>query len=210
MIKEACIENLKEALIAQESGADRVELCNNLAIGGVTPSYGTIKFCRQNLKIPLMTMIRPRGGDFVYNDLEFEIMKEDIQVCKQLGSDGIVFGILTADNKVDVGRTRQLVELARPMKVTFDKVFDEVENPFEGMEKLIECGVDRVLSSGTKATAEEGKDILNELINKANGSIKIIVAGRVVKENLFELSQQISTDEFHGRRIVFNPDELEK
>ncbi|MCL3782477.1 copper homeostasis protein CutC [Prolixibacteraceae bacterium JC049] len=208
MIKEACIENIAEAIEAQKNGADRVELCENLAVGGTTPSYGTIKFCKRNLKIPFMTMIRPRGGNFVYSDLELEIMKEDIQVCKLLGSDGVVFGILTPDNKVDVENTRAMVEYAKPMQVTYHKAFDEVANPIEELNKLIECGVDRVLTSGTKATAEEGKDILNELIKHANGRIKIIVAGKVLESNLADLQKKIKATEFHGRRIVFNPDDM--
>lgn len=206
MIKEACVENIEEAIKAQKHGADRVELCENLNVGGTTPSYGTIKFCKRNLKIPYMTMIRPRGGDFVYNDLEIEIMKEDIQVCKLLGSDGVVFGLLNSDKTIDVERTKQLVELARPMEVTFHKAFDEVANPLEELDKLIECGVDRLLTSGTKDTAEQGADILNQMINHSQGRIKIIVAGKVLKGNLSELSKKIKATEFHGRRIVFNPD----
>lgn len=208
MIKEACVENISEAIEAERNGADRVELCENLAVGGTTPSYGTIKYCKRNLNIPFMAMIRPRGGNFVYSDLELEIMKEDIQVCKLLGADGVVFGLLTNENKIDIEKTRALVEYARPMQVTFHKAFDEVEDPVQELEKLIDCGVDRILTSGTKATAAEGKDILNELIVAAKGRVKIIVAGKVLKDNLAELKKNINATEFHGRRIVFDPDNM--
>lgn len=202
MIKEACIENFKEALFAETSGADRIELCENLHVGGTTPSYGTIKYCVDRLKIPVMTMIRPRGGDFNYTDLEFEIMKEDIQICKNLGSYGVVLGILTGERKIDVERTKLLAELASPMQVTFHKAFDLVASPFEEIEKLVGCGVHRLLTSGTKKTAEEGKDILNKLSSIMNGRLKIVVAGKVTKDNLIHLSQQIDCEEFHGRKII--------
>lgn len=202
MIKETCIENFKEALFAETSGADRVELCENLHVGGTTPSYGTIKYCVERLKIPVMTMIRPRGGDFNYNDLEFEIMKEDILICKKLGSHGVVFGILTKDKKIDVERTKILAELALPMQVTFHKAFDDVTDPFAEIVKLMECGVHRLLTSGTKETAEEGIPVLNKLNSMAKGKIKIIAAGKVTKDNLSSLSEQLDCEEFHGKKIV--------
>ncbi len=206
MIKEACVENLKEALLAEQHGANRVEICENLAVGGTTPSYGMIKICKQHLSIPFMIMIRPRGGDFTYSEPEYETMKEDIRICNALGADGVVFGILTPENAVDIKRTRELVELAHPMQVTFHKAFDNVNDPFSEMEKLIEAGVHRILTSGLHVTAMKGTHVLKKLIQKANGHIKIIVAGKVTKENLAELSHKIPANEFHGRRIVFNPE----
>ncbi|TDO05278.1 copper homeostasis protein CutC [Sunxiuqinia elliptica] len=202
MIKEACIENFTQALAAQQAGADRVELCENLAVGGTTPSYGTIKACMEKLEIPPFVMIRPRGGDFTYSAEELEIMQEDIDRCKELGVPAVVFGLLTADGEIDVANTRMLVERARPMQVTFHKAFDELANPLAGIDTLVELGVDRLLTSGTKATAKEGTEILNQLIERANGKLTIVAAGKVMRDNLADLSQAIQTTEFHGKAIV--------
>lgn len=202
MIKEACIENFTQALAAQQAGADRVELCENLAVGGTTPSYGTIKACMEKLEIPPFVMIRPRGGDFTYSAEELEIMQEDIDRCKELGVPAVVFGLLTADGEIDVANTRMLVERARPMQVTFHKAFDELANPLAGIDTLVELGVDRLLTSGTKATAKEGTEILNQLIERANGKLTIVAAGKVTRDNLADLSQAIQTTEFHGKAIV--------
>jgi copper homeostasis protein len=202
MIKEACIENFTDALAAQASGASRIELCENLAVGGTTPSYGTIKACIERLNIPAFVMIRPRGGDFCYSDQELEIMKTDIANCKKLGVPAVVFGLLTSDGRIDEEHTRQLISLARPMQVTFHKAFDELNDPFEGLRTLIRLGADRILTSGTKETASEGAGILNQLIERAGGRITIVAAGKITKENLPELSRIIHTTEFHGKKIV--------
>ncbi|MGV8094126.1 MAG: copper homeostasis protein CutC [Mangrovibacterium sp.] len=202
MIKEACVENFTDALVAQASGASRIELCENLAVGGTTPSYGTVKACIERLNIPAFVMIRPRGDDFCYSDQELEIMKTDIAICKQLGVPAVVFGLLTSDGRIDEEHTRQLISLARPMQVTFHKAFDELNDPFEGLGILIRLGADRILTSGTKETAREGADILNQLIERAGGRITIVAAGKITKENLPELSRIIHTTEFHGKKIV--------
>ena len=202
MIKEACIENFTEAFAAQKAGANRIELCENLQVGGTTPSYGTIKTCVEKLNIPSFVMIRPRGGNFIYSEEELEIMKTDIDSCKQLEVPAVVFGLLTKDGLIDEEKTRELIERSRPMKVTFHKAFDELSDPFEGLKILIRLGVDRILTSGTKPTAKEGTAILNQLIEQANGRITIIVAGKVTRTNLTELSQTIKSTEFHGKKIV--------
>ena len=202
MIKEACVEGFAEALAAGRAGANRLELCENLQVGGTTPSCGTIKACLEKLHIPSFVMIRPRGGNFSYSPEELEIMKSDIDVCKQLGVPAVVFGLLDKSGKIDEKNTGQLIEYSRPMQVTFHKAFDELSDPFTGLETLIELGVERILTSGTKATAREGADILNQLIEKAKGRIIIVAAGKVTGENLPELSRSIQTDEFHGKKIV--------
>lgn len=202
MVLEACVESLNEAILAQKNGASRVELCDRLDVGGTTPSYNTVKACLQEVKIPAMIMVRPRGGDFVYSPNEYQVMKDDIQIFKELGCKGVVFGLLTSKNKIDITRTQELTQLAKPMEVVFHKAFDELEDPFEGLEQLIEIGVDRVLTSGTKTTALEGQDILRKLIIQAQGRITILAAGRVTSENLHEIQQLIPTGEFHGRKIV--------
>ena len=202
MIKEACVESFEKALEAQSNGANRIELCENLAVGGTTPSYGTVKICLEKLNIPIFPMIRARGGNFVYSKDEIEIMKEDIKIFKELGVKGVVLGCLTSDNKIDLELTKELVDLAYPMEVTFHKSIDEILNPLDYIDDLVNIGIKRILTSGGEATALEGKDLINEMIKKSNGRLKIVVAGKVTKGNLNGLSNLISADEFHGKLIV--------
>ena len=202
MIKEACVESLIDALEAEKRGANRIELCDNLSQGGTTPSYGTIKIALSTLKIPVFPIIRPRGGDFCYTPAEIEVIKEDIKVCKSLGAKGVVLGILTADEKIDFKTLAEFMELAKPMEVTFHKAIDELEDPTLVIDDLINLGVKRILSSGTKPTALEGKDMLNKMIEKAGDRLTIVVAGKVTKENLAEISSLIPSKEYHGKIIV--------
>ena len=202
MIKEACVESFEKALEAQSNGANRIELCENLAVGGTTPSYGTVKICLEKLNIPIFPMIRARGGNFVYSKDEIKIMKEDIKIFKELGVKGVVLGCLTSDNKIDLELAKELVDLAYPMEVTFHKAIDEILNPLDYIDDLVNIGIKRILTSGGKATALEGKDLINEMIKKSNGRLKIVVAGKVTKGNLNGLSNLISADEFHGKLIV--------
>ena len=202
MIKEACVESFEKSLEAQNNGANRIELCENLAVGGTTPSYGTVKVCLEKLNIPIFPMIRARGGNFIYSKEEIEIMKEDIKAFKDLGVKGVVFGFLTSDNKIDLELTKELVDLAYPMEVTFHKAIDEIVNPLDYIDDLVNIGIKRILTSGGKATALEGKDLINEMIKKSNGRLKVVVAGKVRKENLNELSNLICANEFHGKLIV--------
>ena len=202
MIKEACVGSFNEAKIAIINGANRVELCENLEVGGTTPSYGMIKKCIKDLEVPTLVMIRPRGGDFNYSIDEIEIMKEDILNCKKLGVVGVVFGVLKADNTVDYELLKELVEISKPMEITFHKAIDEVENPVKEIEKFIELGITRILTSGKKDTALEGQLLLNEMLKASQNKIKIVVAGKVTKDNLEMISQTIPSSEFHGKRIV--------
>lgn len=202
MIKEVCVESFSEALAAEKRGADRIELCDNLYLGGTTPSYGTIKMAMEKLSIPAFPIIRPRGGDFYYSKEEIEIMKEDIKICKSLGAKSVVLGVLTADNKVDFETLKELVDLASPMEVTFHKAVDELKDPVEVIDKFVEIGVKRILSSGTKETALEGKDILNAMIKKAAGRITILIAGKVTNDNLDEVVAAIPSPEYHGKKII--------
>ena len=202
MIKEACVESFEKAKEAQDKGANRIELCENLVVGGTTPSYGTVKVCLEKLNIPIFPMIRARGGNFVYSKDEIEIMKEDIKIFKELGVKGVVLGCLTSDNKIDLEFTKELVDLAYPMEVTFHKSIDEILNPLDYIDDLVNIGIKRILTSGGEATALEGKDLINEMIKKSNGRLKIVVAGKVTKGNLNGSSNLISADEFHGKLIV--------
>lgn len=201
-LKEVCVESFSEAVRAVNSGADRIELCENLTVGGTTPSYGTVKKCLDKLPVPAMVMIRPRGGDFVYSSDEFEIMQEDILLCKELGVYGVVFGLLNASGYIDEERTRMLVQLSKPMQVTFHKAIDVIPNILEGVAFLKEIQVDRILSSGGCKTALEGSDTLNNMIEIAAPQVKIIVAGKVTFENYEKVCQKIPSGEYHGRRLV--------
>ena len=202
MIREKCIGSFLEALEAQELGAERVELCDNLTEGGTTPSYGTIKMVVEKLNIPAFVMIRPRGGDFYYTPEEIEIMKEDIKICKELGVKGVVIGALNRDNTINYDAIKDMIDLAKPMSITFHKAIDELENPVTEVKKLANLGVNRILTSGTKETALEGKNILREMIKEAGEDTIIIVAGKVTKDNLNEISNLIPAKEYHGKKIV--------
>lgn len=202
MVKEACVGSYSEAVSAEKRGADRVELCDNLDVGGTTPSYGTIKTTVEKLKIPVFVMIRPRGGNFCYNKNEVEIMKKDIELCKALGVKGIVLGVLTKNDEIDYPLLKELIDLAAPMEVTFHKAIDDLENPVLEIKKLAEIGVKRILSSGTKAKALDGKEILNKMIAEANDDITVIVAGGVTTDNFDKVSKEIVSTEYHGKKIV--------
>ena len=194
---EACVNSAVSAINAQAGGAQRVELCENMMEGGCTPSAGAIQFARQKLHIPIMVMIRPRGADFLYSDDEFEIMKHDIVMAKDLGADGVVFGILTPDGSIDVPRVRQLLELSRPMQVTCHRAFDMSADPYKALDDLISLGIDRVLTSGQSDCALTGAPLIRKLIAQAAGRI-IIMPGHGIKEhNLEEAIRLTGASEFH-------------
>ncbi len=180
---EICCFSLESCLTAQKAGANRVELCGGMFEGGTTPSAGLIRLARQNLNIKLYVMIRPRGGDFCYSDSEFEVMKADILTAKNCGADGVVFGILNPDGSVDKTRTSELVNLTKPLKVTFHRAFDVAENPFQALEDIIDCGCERILTSGQKNTAIEGIDLLKTLVKKSQNRIEIMAGSGVNAQN---------------------------
>ncbi|RLD49902.1 MAG: copper homeostasis protein CutC [Bacteroidetes bacterium] len=194
---EVCATNIQSALTAQKGGAKRIELCDNLFEGGTTPSPGTLQIARELLEIEINVMIRPRGSDFYYSDLEFEIMKRDIEFCKKLGVDGVVFGILLPDGNVDIKRLKQLVQLSSPMSITFHRAFDMTPNPFQSLEEIIELGIDRILTAGQKNTAIEGKKIIGKLISKAEGRIIIMPGSGINEDNILELKKGTGATEFH-------------
>ena len=159
-----------------------IELCDNLSVGGTTPSAGAIAVCCQSLSIPVHVLIRPRAGDFVYSDLEMEVMRHDIQAAKELGAAGVVLGVLKPDATIDGERTAELSALARPLAVTFHKAFDQVRSLPEALDGLIELGVDRVLSSGGRPTALEGVENLAALVARANGRLVVMAGGRLDRQ----------------------------
>lgn len=194
---EVCVDSVESSLSAQEGGADRVELCDNLMEGGTTPSYGSIEIARKLLKIGLQVIIRPRGGDFLYSDLEFEIMKRDIQICKEIGVDGVVIGILDENGNVDLLRTKELVELARPLSVTFHRAFDVTRNAEKALDDLISLGIDRVLTSGQEATAFEGLEKIAELVERAGDKIIVMACGSLTERNVGKFVEKTKVKEVH-------------
>ncbi|WP_024653221.1 copper homeostasis protein CutC [Borrelia persica] len=203
MIKEACVFNILEALHAVKLGANRIELCENMLCGGSTPSYGTIKVLKQILvDIPIVVMIRPRCGNFVYSDLEFKVMKEDIELCKGLGVDGVVFGILRDNCEIDMKRTKELLNFAFPLKVTFHKAIDETRDIRDSVAKLIDIGVQRILTSGGGLKAEDSLMILKDLVLMSQDKLEIVVAGKVSEANIDSIDAIVCAKAYHGRLIV--------
>jgi len=203
MLKEVCVETLQEAVLAEKLGANRIELCSDLHLDGLTPSFELMKQACSILKIPVMVMIRPRAGNFVYAEEEISQMKSEIDLAKKAGAAGVVFGLLTSDNKIDKTNTKILAEYAHPLPVTFHKAIDEMENPVEGVSVLKEIsGIKRILTSGGKPTALEGQKIIRKMVEVAGEQITILVAGKVLNTNVEEIQKLTGAKELHGRRIV--------
>lgn len=189
MLLEICANSYQSAKNAQEAGARRIELCQELSVGGITPSYGLLKQVVAHIKIPVFVLIRPRGGHFLYSDDEFEIMKQDIQLCKDLGCSGIVSGVLKENKIIDIERTKELVDLSRPLEFTFHRAFDEVLNPKEALEQLIDLGVERVLTSGQEKSAEKGLVLLKELNEISKGRITILAGSGINADNALKFKE---------------------
>lgn len=202
MIKECCVGSYVEAKEGETNGADRIELCDNLAEGGTTPSYGTIKKSVSTIKVPINVIIRPRGGHFLYSDEEFEIMLEDIKICKDLKVNGIVFGILNSENKIDIEKTKQIVAVAQGLQRTFHMAFDLIEDKKAAIDILVELKIDRILSKGGEKSALNNLECLKELINYAGDRIIIIPGGGVNKDNLAHVIMKTGAKEVHGSKIV--------
>jgi len=202
---EICCFDISSALIARDFGAHRIELCDNSAEGGTTPSFGYLETARQNITIELYPIIRPRGGDFLYNEDEYRIMQKDIQVCKQSGCDGVVIGILTREGQIDKSRTAKLVQAAYPMGVTFHRAFDRVRDPFLALEDIIEIGCERILTSGLRPTAQEGVGLITKLIHAADDRIIIMPGSGVRSGNISALAMSTGAVEFHSSARVVSP-----
>jgi len=195
---EACVDSVESSLNAQEGGADRIELCADLLEGGITPSYAMLKLVIEKLKIPVNVIIRPRGGDFLYTDYELEVMRSDIEFCKQAGVNGIVIGILKDDGTIDKTRTEELIEAAKPMSVTFHRAFDMTREPEEALNALIELGVDRLLTSGQEADVHKGIPALKKLVELARDRIIIMPGGGVNEINIKEVVEKTGVKEIHA------------
>jgi copper homeostasis protein len=196
LIIEVCVDSVESAMAAERGGADRVELCDNLLEGGTTPSAGAIAVARARLGLKLHVIIRPRGGDFCYSEVEFAVMQHDIAQAKQLGADGVVIGLLTSQGEIDIERTRALIELARPLSVTFHRAFDMARDPYRALEDLIGLGVDRILTSGQEPSVIEGLDLIAELVQRA-GERVIIMPGGGTERNVAKVVARSGVREVH-------------
>lgn len=194
---EVCVDSVESALAAQAGGADRIELCQDLCEGGLTPSAGLLMTVRERVKIPIAVMIRPRGADFCYSDAEFEVMRRDLQFVKQAGADMIVLGLLQADGSIDVARTKELIALARPLPVTFHRAFDMGRDAEKALEDLIGLGVERVLTSGLERNVVEGLDTIVALMQQARGRIIIVPGGGISEQNVSQILAATGAKEFH-------------
>jgi copper homeostasis protein len=201
---EICTDNVESAIEAQNAGADRIELCNNLPEGGTTPGLGLIRSARENLSIGLHVIIRPRGGDFLYSALEYDIMRREIDACGECGVDGVVIGILEPGGLIDIERTGKLTEFARPMSVTFHRAFDMCKDPFKGLEAVIDTRAKRLLTSGQRNTADEGTLLINELVRRAGDRIIIMPGSGINESNIVNIAKETGAKEFHltGRKII--------
>lgn len=194
---EICANSVASCLEAQKGGAHRIELCAGIPEGGTTPSYGEIALARKLLNIQLNVIIRPRGGDFLYSDIEHQTMLHDIEMAKRLGVDGVVVGCLTADGEIDVERNKELIDAAKGMSVTFHRAFDMCKDPFKSLELIISLGCDRILSSGQQPTAVEGMVLLKQLIKKADNRIIVMPGSGINEQNIASIALKTNAKEFH-------------
>lgn len=194
---EVCVDTPEGGIAAEQGGATRIELCGNLIIGGTTPSTSLLEIVKENVKIPVHTIIRPRFGDFCYTNLEFEEMKRQVISMKKHGADGIVIGILKPDGSLDKARMKILIGLAKPMNIVLHRAFDVCRDPFEALEMAKELGIQAILTSGQKETALEGADLLQELVQKANGEIDIMPGGGINSRTISPIIQKTNATSYH-------------
>jgi copper homeostasis protein len=209
MIIEIATADYTTTASAVQGGADRIELCAALSEGGITPSHGMIRKCRESFSLELFPIIRPRGGDFLYTEEEFRIMKQDVLFCRETGCEGVVIGLLQKDGRLDMDRMSRLIDLAFPMEVTCHRAFDRCRDPFEALELLIEAGCTRILTSGQKKTAPEGMQLIAELVKKAEDRIIIMPGSGVRADNIAELARVTGAVEFHSSLRGQKPSEME-
>lgn len=205
---EICCYSATSAIKAAEAGANRIELCENFTEGGTTPSYGTIKYVLDRVKIPVNVIIRPRGGDFLYNNAEFEVMKQDVLKIKKLGANGVVFGMLTASGDINIKQVKEIKELASPLECTFHRAFDMCNDMFKALQQLKEIGIQKVLTSGGKNTAYEGIDVLEQLVVLAKNDIIIMPGSGINDKNIKEIYIKTKAKEYHASCKTFEKSDM--
>jgi len=206
---EIAVFSVQSALDAIQAGAHRIELCENPNEGGTTPSYGSLLAMSKQQTVPVFPIIRPRGGDFLYTDMEFQIMKQDVIVAKELGFKGVVIGLLNSDGRIDKIRTAELVSLAKPMQVTFHRAFDRCVDPIQGLEDIIETGCHRILTSGQVPNVANALPLIKQLVDQANGRIIIMPGSGVRANNINEILMQTGVVEIHSSARKNNPSKME-
>lgn len=209
MILEIAVFDIEGAIVAEKAGANRIELCVSYSEGGISPSHGSIKWAAENIKIPVFVMIRPRGGSFIYTEEEIEIMKNDIAFCRDIGVDGVVFGILDDSGNVHVKNCTALIETAGNMQLTFHRAFDRVVNPIQAIEDIISCGFHRILTSGQENTAEQGIENIKQYIKTADDRIIIMPGSGINENNLLEIHRQLDLEEYHASVLARNTESAE-
>lgn len=207
-IFEVCAFNIQSCLIAERAGAARVELCDNPVEGGTTPSYGAIKRVREKISIKLYPILRPRAGNYFYDEEEFNILQKDIAICKELGCDGISVGVQTIDGRIDTERLKKIVGWASPMGVTCNRAFDATPDPYAALEDIIGCGCERVLTSGQKSAAPDAGDVLAKLVKQAGERISIMPGAGIKSSNLGKLVQETGAWEYHGSARMIVPNSM--
>lgn len=208
VILEIAVFSVQSALEAIKAGADRIELCENPNEGGTTPSYGSLVEMSKHTTIPVFPIIRPRGGDFFYTEVEYEIMKHDVLIAKELGFKGVVIGLLNADGSIDAIKTAELVSLAHPMQVTFHRAFDRCSDPFQGLEAIIAAGCHRILTSGQVPNVANALPLIKQLVAKSNGRIIIMPGSGVRSNNIKEIIQATGVLEIHSSARKNNPSQM--
>jgi copper homeostasis protein len=198
ILLEVCVDSVASAIAAKKGGAQRIELCGSMADGGITPSAGLIAMVRKNVNLQLHVLIRPRIGDFCYTAEELEVIKRDILLTRQLGANGISVGVLTAEHRIELSRTRELVDLAGPLSVTFHRAFDSAPDLLASLEDVVASGADRILTSGGAPTAEEGAATLARLVASAGKRIGILACGHIREENVAALLKATGVEEVHA------------
>lgn len=194
--------NYESAVLAAKAGADRLELCSNAAVGGTTPSYGFIKKCIEEIAIPSFPMIRCRGGNFIFSNLEKELMAEDIKICKELGCKGVVFGMLQADDSLEIDTVKHFISLSEGMEVTFHRAFDRVKNPLQALEQIIEAGCKRILTSGQQPTAAEGKNFIKQCVDISKDRIIIMPGSGIRSHNIIDILHYTGANEIHSSALL--------
>ena len=202
-LKEACVESLNQAVRAQGLNADRIEICRRLDLDGITPNHDIIIRAINTLKVPVKIMIRPREGNFIYNQEEFKKMISQIKFCKSIGVSEVVFGALTNTGEIDVNLVARMAEFSHPMRVTFHKAIDYSKDILNGIEALCKISnITSILTSGGKKSVLDAKSLLRKIISEFSAEINIIVAGKITNLNLKKVHEQIGATEYHGKRIV--------
>lgn len=198
MLVEICANSVQSAINAAKGGAKRIELCQNLNEDGTTPSFGDIAFCAEHLPLKTMVLLRPRPGNFLYSESEYEVLKKDLEICRKLAVEGIVTGFLAENGNIDIRRTAEIVELAKPLEVTFHRAFDSCRNWREALEQIIDCGCKRLLTSGQHPTAAEGIEILAEIKQQAGNRIKVMAGSGINYKNAVSIVKATGVDEIHA------------